>query len=216
MTEKELGQGGGGTTSSSYASFKDQAASYGDGQTTQASSSRSPAIDIKQKVSEDVRSVQQKAQEQLADATDKAKDVAAQQKNIVAEKIGGVAAAMEKIGSELEQGEQADIGRMTRNLSSSLRRFSDDIKDRDLGEIAGMAEDFGRKQPLAFLGIAALAGLAASRFLTASASRHHPSANRATTQSQSQADRFSEAAPSTTFTSTGSAVTEDQVHGQQR
>lgn len=213
MTEKELGQGGGGTTSSSYASFKDQAASYGDGQTTQASSSRSPTIDIKQKVSEDVRSVQQKAQEQLADATDKAKDVAAQQKNIVAEKISGVAAAMEKIGGELEQGEQADIGRMTRNLSSSLRKFSDDIKDRDLGEIAGMAEDFGRKQPLAFLGIAALAGLAASRFLTASASRHG-STSRASTPSQ--ADRFSEAAPSTTFTSTSSAVTEDQVHGQQR
>jgi hypothetical protein len=37
--------------------------------------------------------------------------------------------------------------------------------------MAGMAEEFGRKQPLAFLGVAALAGLAGSRFLTASAKR---------------------------------------------
>lgn len=34
-----------------------------------------------------------------------------------------------------------------------------------------MAEEFGGKQPLAFLGVAALAGLAGSRFLTASAKR---------------------------------------------
>ncbi|RWX80848.1 nutrient deprivation-induced protein [Neorhizobium lilium] len=210
MTERDSGQGGVGTTSSSYASFKDQAASYGDGQATQASpSSQSPAVDIKQKVSEDLRSVQQKAQDGIADVTDKAKDTASKQKNMVAEKVSGIAAAMEKIGSELEQGDQADIGRMTKNLSTSIRKFSEDIKDRDLGQIAEMAEDFGRKQPLAFLGIAAVAGIAATRFLTASASRHGSS----NAPVSPQAGAFGAATSSSAYPSSGSVTTEDKTHG---
>lgn len=245
MTDKDLGQGVRGTTPSTYPSFKDQAASYGDGQTTQPSSgptsdsqtgssqaspsqasssqggssqggaSQSGRIDIKQKVSEDVRSVKQTAQESLSDAQEKAKEAAANQKNIVAEKVGGLAAAMDKIGGELEQGDQADIGRITRSLGSTLQKFSDDIKDRDFGEIAGMAEDFGRKQPLAFMGLAAVAGLAASRFLTASAARGQASQASSTHQgnlSTSAASRSS--FQPTGSSSTGSAVTEDQVHGQ--
>jgi ElaB/YqjD/DUF883 family membrane-anchored ribosome-binding protein len=211
MTEKDTSQSGGGTTSSSYASFKDQAASYGDGQSKQASpSSQSPAVDIKQKVSEDIRSVQQKAQDSISDASDMAKDAAAKQKNMVAEKVSGIAAAMEKIGSELEQGEQADIGRMTRNLSSSLRKFSDDIKDRDLGQIAGMAEDFGRKQPLAFLGVAAIAGLAASRFLTASAARQGSTTGASTS---APARTTAPVGSSSTSPVSGYGSTENKTHG---
>ncbi len=52
-----------------------------------------------------------------------------------------------------------------------MQTLAKQMEGRDLGEVATMAEEFGRKQPLAFLGIAALAGLAASRFLTASAKR---------------------------------------------
>jgi ElaB/YqjD/DUF883 family membrane-anchored ribosome-binding protein len=240
MTEKDLAQGGGGATGSNPASFKDQAASYGGGQAntpysgspaTQASSSSQPSAstsDIKQKVSEDIRSVQQKAQDSLSDVSDKAKDAASTQKNMIAEKMSGIATAMEKIGGELEQGDQPDIGRMTRNLSSSLRTFSDDIKDRDLGQIAGMAEDFGRKQPLAFLGIAAVAGLAASRFLTASAARTAGNTSSAassaprtsgTTQASasSTTTRPGQSAASSSFPSTSSVTPkEDKVNGQQR
>ncbi len=235
MTDKDLGQGVRGTTPSTYPSFKDQATSYGDGQASQQAatptgpsqtgpsqaspsqptSSQPSRIDIKQKVSEDIRSVQQTAQDTLSSAQEKAKEAAANQKNIVAEKVGGLAAAMDKIGGELEQGEQADIGRMTRNLGSTLQRFSDDIKDRDLGQIAGMAEDFGRKQPLAFLGLAAIAGLAASRFLTASAARGQTGQASSTQQGNLSSGATSRSSLQPTgSSSTGSAVTEDQIHGQ--
>lgn len=173
MTERDTGQGNAGTTSSTYASFR-EGSSVADGESRSgaAPASGSPTIDIRQKVSDDLRSAKQAAGDQLSGVSDKAKEAAGEQKNMVAEKLGGVASAMEKVALELEQGDHQDIGRLTRNLGSSMRKFSDDIKGRDLGEIAGMAEDFGRKQPLAFLGVAALAGLAASRFLTASSSRH--------------------------------------------
>ena len=64
------------------------------------------------------------------------------------------------------------VGNLPYNISTPilfhLSRFADKVKDKDLREIAGIAEDFGRRQPLAFLGLAAVAGLAASRFMMAS------------------------------------------------
>lgn len=134
--------------------------------TSQASASTS---DIKQKVADDINAASGFAKEQIGSLTHKAKDVAEEQKGYLANKVGSVALAMEKVATELENGEDREIGRVARNVGSTVRQFSDNIQGRSLGEIAAMAEDFGRKQPLAFLGIAAIAGLAASRFLTASA-----------------------------------------------
>ena len=50
----------------------------------------------------------------------------------------------------------------------NVGKFADKVKDKNFSEIAGVAEEFGRRQPLAFLGLAAIAGLAASRFMMAS------------------------------------------------
>ncbi len=95
------------------------------------------------------------------------------EKSALSRQLRGLAGAMEKVGTELQQSEQPTLGRYTRQIGSSISRLARDCEDREFGEIASMAEDFGRKQPLAFLGIAAIAGLAASRFLSASADRHH-------------------------------------------
>lgn len=127
------------------------------------------AADIKDKLSEDLQSASSFARNELSDASDKARAAATDQKNIIATRMNGIASAIEKVAGELEQGDNRDVGKLARSLGSGMRKFSDDIQDRSLGEIAGMAEDYGRKQPLAFLGLAAIAGLAASRFLTASA-----------------------------------------------
>jgi hypothetical protein len=93
------------------------------------------------------------------------------EKSALARQLRGLANAMEKVGSELRQSEQPALGRYTQQMGSSIGRLARDCEERKLGEIAAMAEDFGRKQPLAFLGMAAIAGLAASRFLSASAQR---------------------------------------------
>lgn len=205
MTERDMGQGSAGTTSSSYPSFNEQASPSGDqpNQNKQASPSTPSTADIRQKVSEDMRTVQQTAQDGISQATEKAKDLAGSQKNFLAEKMSGIAAAMEKVGGELEQGEQKDIGGIAKTIGSSMRKFSDDIKDRDISEIAGMAEDFGRKQPFAFLGVAAIAGLAASRFLTASSQRSHAKPSSAPTTA---------ASTSSAMPTSGTGATSAPVH----
>lgn len=147
-------------------------------QRDQTGDDRTSSTDLRQMAKDDVASVRDAAKDGLSKASAAASDAADQQKTYAADRVAGVATAIEKVGSELE-GEQPELGRMTRQMGESVQRFAEDIKGRDLGEIAGMAEDFGRRQPLAFLGIAAIAGLAASRFIGASASRSSAMTSRA-------------------------------------
>ncbi len=127
--------------------------------------------DLKAKVGEDVTSVRDAVKEGGEAAAEKVKDVVTDQKTFAAHQVGGLATALEKVGAELEGSDQQHVGRYAKQIGGSVQSFAKEIEGKDLGEIASMAEDFGRKQPLAFLGVAALAGLAASRFLTASSAR---------------------------------------------
>jgi ElaB/YqjD/DUF883 family membrane-anchored ribosome-binding protein len=190
MTERDLTPDRGGVTTSGYPRFHETQETPNPNQTA-STPAKSATGELAGKVSDDIASVKQTAKDQLSGATEKANEIAVAQKNVIASKLGGVAAAMEKVAAELEQGDQRDIGRLTRTVGSSMRTFSDDIKDRSLGEVAQMAEDFGRKQPFAFLGLAAIAGLAASRFLTASADRQASASSASdTTSSPIGEDRF--------------------------
>jgi ElaB/YqjD/DUF883 family membrane-anchored ribosome-binding protein len=131
---------------------------------------------IREKISEDFSTVKQAAENVASQATDKATEMAEKQKSYAADQIGKFATALEKVGRELESEQAGAVGDYTKQLGMSARHFADKVKDKNLGQIAGIAEDFGRRQPLAFLGIAAIAGLAASRFMMASADRSTKSA----------------------------------------
>ncbi|PDT53197.1 MULTISPECIES: nutrient deprivation-induced protein [Sinorhizobium] len=126
---------------------------------------------LQQAVREDLDELRQFADERTEEAKEAVSRAAEDEKNVAARQLGGIATALEKVGGELEQSDQRALGRYAKQMGSSLQDLARDIEGRELGEIAAMAEDFGRKQPLAFLGMAAIAGLAASRFLTASAHR---------------------------------------------
>lgn len=127
--------------------------------------------DLKRKATDDFGTVKNKAKEQLHEASGKVEEVASKQKNIAARYTASIGTVLEKVGAEMQSGDDAQVGKYAEELGSTVKSYAKDIEDRELGEVASMAEDFGRRQPLAFLGVAALAGLAASRFLTASAHR---------------------------------------------
>lgn len=135
-----------------------------------------PVSDLKQKAGEDIRQVREFAEDKAHRALEATTEMAADQKNMIARKLGAVAEALEKVGAEMENGKEADLGRYARQFGSSARQIASDIKDRDMSEVVSMAEDYGRRQPLAFLGFAALAGFAASRFVTASTQRRSTAA----------------------------------------
>ncbi|WP_428413477.1 nutrient deprivation-induced protein [Pararhizobium sp.] len=135
--------------------------------------SESPAsfADLKEKVSEDMSAAKDTIKTGADSAVEKMKGVVSEQATYAARQVGGVATALQKVGTELEGSDQTEVGRYAKQIGLSVQSFAKQMEGKDVGEIANMAEEFGRKQPLAFLGIAALAGLTASRFLTASAKR---------------------------------------------
>lgn len=110
------------------------------------------------------------AKAQIADVTDKAKGLAGEQKDLLANHIGGVAEAMERVANDLE-GSNASSASYARMIADGAGRISETVRNNDVDAIMSMAQNFGRKQPAAFMGAAALLGFAASRFLLASAKR---------------------------------------------
>lgn len=135
---------------------------------------------VKQRAVEDVQNLKHKAEDELDAAREKAKSFAGAQKDLAAGQLDGVAAAINKVASELDQTDQAVISRYARDLAGGIAHISGTVRDHDADELMGMAQEFGRKQPIAFLGAAALAGFVASRFALASAHRRDstPSAGR--------------------------------------
>jgi hypothetical protein len=127
--------------------------------------------DIKRQATEDLGAVREAAAAKVEEASDKAAEMANEQKTFLAQQLSSLGEALERTGRDMQSGDGAAMGRYAGDMGSSIRSFASDIEGRDMGEIAAMAEDYGRRQPLAFLGLAAVAGLAASRFVTASARR---------------------------------------------
>ncbi len=136
---------------------------------------------VKDLAAEQVRSVKDMATEQVSAATDKAKSFAGDQKNLIAGQVTGIADAIDKVAGELEQSDNATVARYARDIAGGLSRIGKDVEGKEVDELLGMAQSFGRQQPLAFLGAAALAGFVASRFALSST---HRSQNTATSGNQ--------------------------------
>lgn len=126
---------------------------------------------VAQRARDDARELGHKASEKVSEASDKAKSFAGEQKDLAAGQINGVAAAITKVADELDGSDQQTVARYARDLASGLSSLGKTVEDRDVDDLMSLAQDFGRKQPVAFLGAAALAGFVASRFAIASAHR---------------------------------------------
>ncbi len=68
--------------------------------------------------------------------------------------------AKETAGAKLAEGKDF--------AADQLERFSQALREKDLGGLVRDAEDFARRQPAAFFAAAAIAGFLAVRFLKAS------------------------------------------------
>ena len=143
--------------------IRDDAASLAD-------TAQSDLTQLGDEVKQQAAAIGEEAVTQLADATEKAKGIASDQKDLLADQLGGVSGALQKVAGELEtKGEPG--GRYVRMLADGADKLTSTVRDNDVDQIIGIAQDFGRKQPVAFMGAAALLGFVASRFVLASASR---------------------------------------------
>jgi hypothetical protein len=93
-------------------------------------------------------------------------------RNRIAGRMEGVARALKRTASAMQQDEnERDLSNVTDQLGSQIEKVSDWLKEHDTRDMIWRVEDFARRQPAVFLGGAFVIGLAAARFLKSSASR---------------------------------------------
>lgn len=165
---------------------------------------------VSERAKEDAREFGRQAGEKVEEAREQAKSFATDQKDLAAGQINGVAAAITKVAEELDGSDQQTVARYARDLARGLSGFGRTVENRDVDDLMGMAEDFGRKQPVAFLGAAALAGFVASRFAMASAQR------RDTKVSTAAENTFSDDRSSTSYRPASSSAYSEGQPGQNR
>jgi|SRR3954447_16879663 hypothetical protein len=62
----------------------------------------------------------------------------------------------------------SSASRLAESASGALQRLSESVRGKDVNQLLQEAESFARRQPVAFLGAAAIAGFLAVRFLKSS------------------------------------------------
>jgi ElaB/YqjD/DUF883 family membrane-anchored ribosome-binding protein len=134
--------------------------------------------DLKEKAADFAESSGEKVKEQASELADAAKDAASQATDRIketvdekrgagAEYIGNLAEAMRRASREFDT-ELPIAGKYIRKAANQVEGFSDSIRSGDFDDLIRSAQSFARRQPTAFLGLAALAGFAAVRFLKSS------------------------------------------------
>ncbi len=80
--------------------------------------------------------------------------------------VAQIARTARGLADDLDGG-APQLAQMVRRAASSAESFSDDIRDKSVGEFVEATQDFARRQPALFIGAAATAGFVLARLLKA-------------------------------------------------
>lgn len=141
--------------------------------------------EAKRHLKEDMDSMRSEAQAGLKSVGEEARGFAEGQKRYAADQVSGIASAIGKAGSELRSSDAAWASRWADQMAHGLDKLAERTRNASVDELVDDVQRFGRERPGTFLATAALLGFAASRFLSASASRREPR-----TEGGSSGDRY--------------------------
>lgn len=120
----------------------------------------------KQKLSSTATRVKSAASDTAARAKAEAQRVVDQSRQDTASRLGGYGAAMHESAKAFEE-QDPNIAWATHQLADRIERFSDYLRERDLGELRTDVEDFARRHPLAFFGGLFIGGLVVGNLIKA-------------------------------------------------
>lgn len=156
---------------SQFADLKNEASNQFQGLKSQASNELSHLrSQAEGQLGEAAEKAKAYAGEQVNQLSDRARSFASEQKDLAARQIGGVGDAVSRVADELRAKDSAVAG-YAQSIAGNIRQLAESFDNKSVDDLIAQAQDFGRRQPLAFVGIAALAGFAATRFLMASAAQ---------------------------------------------
>lgn len=109
-----------------------------------------------------------KAKKSASDTAARLRETVEEQKAAGAERAKGIAGAINRAADELDD-ELPEAAQYVRRAAEELEHLSDEVREREAGELLRIAQDFARRQPTIVLGATALVGFAAVRFFMTSA-----------------------------------------------
>lgn len=136
-------------------------------------------------IASDLRSA---AADKYGEVVKEARSMADHTKSDVADEVKDVASALRHASEELRKGSVQE--RTLGQIATTIAGASESIRDKDLGEILAMLSRAGRKNPVLFLGGAALLGFAASRYAKASADQGTSGDSQEHVRKKAQVDDF--------------------------
>jgi hypothetical protein len=126
-------------------------------------------------VKEVMGQAQEKTKQVMDQAQEKAKSALADQKSQAVEGLGSVAQAIRQTGENLRQQDQSTfVAQYADKVADQVDRFSNHLRDKNVEQLIGDAQDLARRQPGIFIGGAFALGVFLARFIKSS-SRHSES-----------------------------------------
>jgi hypothetical protein len=122
------------------------------------------------------------------------------QKTKATDGIGTVAQAVRQTTQHLRDQQHDTIARYVDEAANQLERVSNQLRDKDVGELMQDAQRFARRRPAVFIGSAFAIGLLGARFLKSSRDRdddHGRNLYARTSGDYNYNDRFATPAPLT-------------------
>jgi hypothetical protein len=133
---------------------------------------RELAQDAKSAVSNATSQVKSEVQGQVADITNAAQEQTThfldEQKDMAAQRIEGVAQALRHAGEELAGRDEGTLAQYTDSLAGQLDRFSNSLREREIGSLIEDAKQLAYRQPELFVAGALAAGFVIGRFFKSS------------------------------------------------
>lgn len=106
------------------------------------------------------------AEERVRDVGERAAEVAEERRAATGDRIAQVARALNKAAEELDEG--STQRQIFEKAAEGVDDLAGEIQDKSIGQLVGEVADFGRRNPVTFVGGAALLGFALARFTSAS------------------------------------------------
>jgi len=132
----------------------------------------------KETASEALRDSREAISRQAHDAARQAKErvsgMAEEQMSAASQHLETFAQAIRKASDDLAANEQTTAARLVQQAAGGLESLSRTISNSSLDDMIGSVRQFGRQNPVAFVGGALLIGVALGRFFRASSERGQP------------------------------------------
>jgi hypothetical protein len=129
------------------------------------------AEQLTERVKDKATDLKRQAKDTVQKAGESARSAADQQKNMAAERVGGVAHALRVASDDLEGRGHPQVAEYSRQVAEGLDSLAQSLSRRSVDDLVAGVEGFARERPVAFMGGAMMAGFALARFMKSSAAR---------------------------------------------